>query len=396
MTKPIVEIGWIIAGKLDEVDLKAVHQAHKDTLAYLQETFPEFEWRIPLLRRDELVTSLNIEPATLLDDALTERNFRHWDATILITAADLVSLYKPGALGVLSRSLEAIIVSTRRIDPRRETVMADDEQREKAMAVRVRALVLFALGRLWGLSNEEDPSNWMHPTDTINDLDKPNHWTEEQIELLKQSLHNVADVRLEETSSSSRQRPLYFYISSAWINRGQILQAVRKAEPWKFPFRLSRLTAASVSAMFILLVTAEVWELGMVQHWALVFTFALVVTILTTWYVLIRQGLLVQRQRQRLTEQNVVTNLCTVTIVLLGIVTTHLLLFSLTLILGGLLYQPSLLAKWAESVKEEINWFHYLMVAGLVATLGILVGALGASFEGNRYFRHVTFVDEEL
>ena len=34
-------------------------------------------------------------------------------------------------------------------------------------------------------------------------------------------------------------------------------------------------------------------------------------------------------------------------------------------------------------------------MTGLVSSLGLLIGSLGASFEGHHYFRHVIYADEE-
>jgi hypothetical protein len=34
-------------------------------------------------------------------------------------------------------------------------------------------------------------------------------------------------------------------------------------------------------------------------------------------------------------------------------------------------------------------------MAGFIASLGIAIGALGASFEEHQYFRHIAFIDEE-
>jgi len=36
------------------------------------------------------------------------------------------------------------------------------------------------------------------------------------------------------------------------------------------------------------------------------------------------------------------------------------------------------------------------VLSAFVASLGLLIGAFGASFEDQYYFRHVTHVDEEL
>ena len=36
------------------------------------------------------------------------------------------------------------------------------------------------------------------------------------------------------------------------------------------------------------------------------------------------------------------------------------------------------------------------MLSAVVAAFGLAIGALGAAFEDQSYFRHVIFVDEEL
>ena len=50
---------------------------------------------------------------------------------------------------------------------------------------------------------------------------------------------------------------------------------------------------------------------------------------------------------------------------------------------------------WAASLGRPVGHDEVLAFAGFVAALGILVGALGASFEDQTYFRHVAYVDEE-
>jgi hypothetical protein len=72
------------------------------------------------------------------------------------------------------------------------------------------------------------------------------------------------------------------------------------------------------------------------------------------------------------------------------------MLFSLTLLFAGALFPDQLVESWAASLAGQIGWQNYVCLAELVASLGILIGALGASFEGQDYFRHIAYVDEEL
>ena len=79
----------------------------------------------------------------------------------------------------------------------------------------------------------------------------------------------------------------------------------------------------------------------------------------------------------------------------IGMATTYALLFAGTLGLTVLLFDRAILAGWASSLGEDIALRHIVSFAGFVAAIGLAVGALGASFEEQTYFRHVALVDEE-
>ena len=208
-------------------------------------------------------------------------------------------------------------------------------------------------------------------------------------------MHEVADQRLEE-SNGQRKNSIGFYIKAAWINRSDILESLIEAKPWEFPYRLSRLTTAAVSAILILLISAEAWDLGMSQAPWFVVLLSLVAICFTTIYTLIRQKLFVRRERRELSEQNVVTNVSTSAIVFFGIITTYLIMLLLTITAALTLFSNRLADNWSESIMEAPNATHYFSLALFVSSLGIFIGALGASFEEQTYFRHVTFVDEEI
>jgi hypothetical protein len=73
-----------------------------------------------------------------------------------------------------------------------------------------------------------------------------------------------------------------------------------------------------VSALLLLLVTAEVWELGMSQSAAQVIGLSICALLLTCIYTLLRQRLLVRRQAGSLSEQTVITNIAITSVVGLG------------------------------------------------------------------------------
>ena len=392
---PLIEIGWVVAGPPDGVHRRALDQARDRLLAYLQKSFPGFTWRMPIVRREELVRTNREEPVVLLDYGVAERDAKHWDFAFIVTNADLVSHYKPYALGAPSRAVSVAVMSTARLDRQTAPVATASGERLTTLANRIVALALHLFGHLNGLPHQEDPRGYMYDLQTTDDLDRMTSFTPVHGERLRAMLREVADVRLEEEPESGRAHPLWFYAQAAWTGRGDIISAIVQAKPWRFPSRLTRLTTTAVSALLLLLVTAEVWELGMSQSVAQVIGLSVCALMLTSIHILLRQRLLVRRQAGSLSEQTVITNVAIVSVVGLGMVTTYGWLFSGVLGLSLLIFRRPVVAGWAVALGGDIQAFHYVVLAAFVASLGIFIGALGASFEQEHYFRHITYIDEE-
>jgi hypothetical protein len=115
----------------------------------------------------------------------------------------------------------------------------------------------------------------------------------------------------------------------------------------------------------------------------------------TTWYVVKRQGLLLQRTDARLTEHIVVMRLSATIGMAIGMITTYADLFALITLLAWTVFSPAIVAGWTGTATTEVTLADYLVLAGFLSALGIAVGALGASFERQHHVRHVTLVDEE-
>ena len=75
--------------------------------------------------------------------------------------------------------------------------------------------------------------------------------------------------------------------------------------------------------------------------------------------------------------------------------TSLLGLFGLSLLLSLLLFPERVVEEWT-SMPAPIPWGRYLRLSGVISAFSLCIGALGAAFEDQSYFRHVIFVDEEL
>ena len=391
-----IELGWLITHQLSDRNLAAVTASRDYMTDYLVKKFPQFEWHMPVVRRSEPIRQRFIESSQLLVEGAEERDIRHWDFAFVITRADLQSYYKPFALAVSSRAVSVAVLSLARLLPEFDNDDTAGRGGQAKIANRLCSLGMHLLGNLNGLPHSTDATDYMFEPAGPDDLDAMTDFSETRRCQLTAELLQVADIRLEERPASARSGTLRFYLKAAWIGRGDIASAIIQAKPWEFPFRLSRLTAAALSALLILLITAEVWDLGMNQSPLFVGILSLASLLGTSLFVLKRQNLFLRRGKRQLTEQTVFTNISTALVVLFGMTTTYLLLFGLAVVIGGSIFPPRLVQEWAASLPQAVGWPDYLVLAGFVASLGILIGALGASFEGNPYFRHITFVDEEI
>ncbi len=392
--KDLVDIGWVIAGHMDRVDLAAVVQAREEALLYLQRTLPQFTWRITLVHRVELVRELRVEPIELLDAVAAERLARQWDFAFALTSADLETEFKDWMFGCPARSMAAAVLSTVRLDPLAWRDHADGEERIEQIAHRVFALFLHLLGHLAGLGHSDQPTSAMHPIETVYDLDMIEGYDDESLESLVADLRDVADLRVEE-ERGGQGGWVGFYLRALWRGRDDVWDAVRANRPWSLLYRLNTLTTAAVSTTVILLMTAEAWDLGMTLSNAFVGEISLVSLLFTTWFIVRRQGLLVRRVRSQWTEQTVVTNASIVLTILSGMAALYLMLFGMVCLLSLVLFRPSLVSGWVSSLGGPPEPVHYLRLAGLVATLGLGIGALGATIEDQTDFRHIAFIDEE-
>jgi hypothetical protein len=97
-----------------------------------------------------------------------------------------------------------------------------------------------------------------------------------------------------------------------------------------------------------------------------------------------------------LSELSVVTNVSTFAVVLTGMATSFALLTVVTFFIGQLFFSPELVTEWVASTRVSGPHGAYGKLALFVASVAMLIGALGATFESNDYFRHVTCVDEEI
>ena len=412
----MVEIGWITAGAFDKPLAKAVRRGRAIFAEAMRRQFPQFEWSVPLIPyppAGDLVGAGTIEPVALLDAALQEREARRLDFALIFWAGDLVGYDRPSPLGAPSAAIACAAAGAARLW---EPGAKEPEAMELA-SVRAAHLASHLLGHLLGLGHADDPADFLHPPHAAADLDRMAGFGPKTAELVRRELADVADPRLEEAeppaAEDSHRHPFAgrfgaakFALLAAWQNRDDVGRIFARIRPWAIPRRLGRLVGAAVSTLFVLMITAEAWEFGMSQPAWRVALVSLIALCGASAYLVARQQLIIRPPRHRatgrgtrparLSEQRSVGNVAVVLAVLFGMAATYAALFVAALLASLAFYPADLIHSWAASVEPPVTMAHHLRLAGTVATLGLTIGALGASFEPRGYVRHVAYVDEEV
>lgn len=396
--RPPIEIGLIVAGRFSLSERRLLQDVEFRFKHLLELRLPEFDWRIIISRRRDIGERGREESTELLRLATEERDLYRWDFAIVLINEELLAQYRSFALAVLSRPLDAAVISTARLIPDAEGPGLDDGHTEESEVVdRISTVMLRSIAHLGGLRANKDPQSLLYRPESPDDLSLMKVLTPAELTELRDNLSEVADLRLEE-SSKARQSAWRFLLRATLINREQILETILAARPWQFPRRLSRLTTAAVSTVALLLMSAESWDLGLSQSWTSLSCISLFILTLTTIYISVRQHLLLSRSSHH-REQIAVTRVSAIGIVLTGLALTWSVMFSMAILSATLLFSPELINQWTSSTEESLHAVtpsSYLKMASFCASVGLLIGALGASFEEQTHFQHVIFVDDEL
>ncbi|MGD8861688.1 MAG: hypothetical protein PVI30_16885 [Myxococcales bacterium] len=387
---PWIEIGWVVVPDATGALADHVREAARRVEDRLRQDFRRYRFRSVILERQLPVEGRVRELVDLIDLGEQEREAAHWDFVCAVTEDDLRAVDKPFALGAPASSMNACVLSVARLRPADE--LHGDTLDGPPLPTRIAALFFHLFGHLNDLPHGREPEDFMYAPRDPTDLDRMQRFSEQGMAMLDEELRKEADPRVEE--EPGKRTALRFYLESTWRNREDIVHSIAKARPWTFVLRLSRMATTAASTLIILMLTAEAWDLGTSQSPVAVAAASLLAVLLTTTYVLRRQGLLGRLRRDPLTEQRVASDVSVGLIVATAMATTYACLFLLSLAIAELVFPAAMLQDWATH-SAPIDQRDYLTMAGFVATLGVLLGALGASFEGEKYFRHAAVVDEE-
>lgn len=371
----LITVGWVLAAdERDAQTLAAYERARELLCEFLAGQFPRLRWEMPLVERRRFPPQGSLDPLPLLEMGVQEKLDRVWDFALVVVPNELTGREMSFTAGVPSSALEVAALSSARLT------------REDETAVGIARLASHLLGHLWGLEHaEEGPMRLPHAGEPAALVP----FTADQRSAVEQRLAEAADARLEE------ERRDWSWLSFHWQTlrsdpRGIVTDVLGYA-PWRLPLRAGRLTAAAAVTLIFLLLGAESWEVGTnLPGWALAIA-AVVCTLIATVFVYLGQNLSQVCRGASRREQLTRTRIVLFATLLIGMTSTWVLLFVLS-VLAILAVPEPVTAGWLGGSPSSSALYGH---GAFVATLGILAAALGGNLEEQDVLKSSLLYDEE-
>ena len=176
-----------------------------------------------------------------------------------------------------------------------------------------------------------------------------------------------------------------------------ILKTIIQNSSLLLSLSLPGLATAAVAPSFLLVFTAEMWDVGLNMGNGRMIGYAIISIIGASLYLVKVQSLLLPRKEKRvLTEHLAVAN----SIIFLSILNACIGLF---ILVGGLMFfmeayifPEGLMKTWPTLVAQpEITWKDKLRLAAFISTVGVTTGALAGGMESRNVIRHLSLFQKE-
>lgn len=377
MEKPLIQIGWVVTAPLSSApEVELTRDAAQLLETHLADQFEGFNWSHEVIVQRIVIDDGKADPLDLLKIGVAEKIERRWDFALVVSAQHLMARSRPYTLGIPSSALETAVLSTA------------PWSQGKPSPEPVAAMAQFLLGHLLGLETRE-PGAMAHPSDTSPPMQLA-RFSKEERSLILPRLEGVGDERLEERPRH-RFNGFGFALRTFLAEPRGILRDVAGYHPWIQPFRIPKITAASLVSLLLLFLGAESWELGTGMARGYLVVGALVAVLGSAGFLYLGQNLSqiskTSVRSEQLTRSRLVLFFCQ----FLAMLSLWILLFAASFGISSILPRD-VVEGW---LSESLNAAARASFSAFAATLATLAGALGGNMESEEEFKAEFFFDEE-
>jgi predicted Zn-dependent protease len=393
MSRPEINVGVYAAYSpaADPAPLQEfARRMWQDALGEMEEA-TRAKWVFNLLDSTRLSSDETHRPADFLDEASLRMVEGPFDVMIAVTDVALSSVSNQVVAGLASPVSRIAIISTRKllIAPRGKPVRSLDSE---SLRWNAALLLLHLLGHILGLQHSRSEGDVMARFRFDEGRKAVAHFAEPARKRLERLARRAPE---REHRGESRIGALVFHLSSAAHHPGDVLRSVWRSHAPLLPLALPSLATAAVAPTFLLVFTAEIWDVGLSMTNRVAITFSLLGIVAATWYLTTVQKLFYPRKEDRIvTEHMAVVNVTIFLTILFAVIGLFFMVSLLMLGIEIFVFPEGLIATWPTLENPVVTSVDKVRLAAFISTIGVLTGALAGGLESRTVIRHLSlFLD---
>ncbi|WP_146608900.1 ion transporter [Gelidibacter algens] len=388
--EPEMNIGILIEYSRKEIkeDLRLfAEQLISDVQTPLQDA-TGIPWSFDITDPSQLATDKARRPSDFLDDTSLRMAEGPYDMMLVITDVALATVKNRVDAGFLSSVARIAMISTRKLvtTGRKQPMLSLNDASVRFNAA---ALLLHLVGDIVGLSHtNKGHSKVMSPYEFLSDRKAVPIFTQAEKDQLQKEKQQLPE---RELRGGSGLESFMFHLLMAFRHPKQLLRPLLRNKAILLPLSLPKLVTAAVSPSFILLFTAEIWDVGINMPNSVAILFAIMSIMGASFYLVTIQSLFLPRKEKRiLTEHLAVANTTIYLSIFLACIGLYLMVGLLMLFMELYVFPSDLIQTWPTLNKQAVNLTDLIRLASFISTVGVTTGALAGGFESRAVIRELS------
>lgn len=390
---PEMDVGLLVmtspsgdAGRLEELALKMAAPVGKE-----MEAASGLRWNFHPARSRQLESDDAKRPSEFLDEASMNMAEGPYDMIVVVTDVMLVARERKVQTGVASPTARIAVISTRQLVATGRGAPSR-ELESPAVAANGATLLLHLVGRIAGLARDRDSEVMRRFAFREERRVLPRFNARE-----REALTEVGERLPErELRGEARLASLVFHVLMALRHPTQTLKPLWRNKAPLLPLSLPGLATAAVAPSFLLVFTAEIWDVGLGMSNLVAFAYASLSILGASLFLARVQSLFLPRKKRNvLTEHLAVANTTIFLTVLLACAGLFLMVAVLMLVIELWVFPADLMQTWPTLDQPRVAFGDKLRLSAFIATIGVVTGALAGGLENRAMMRHLALFENE-
>lgn len=391
--EPEMNVGVVVVAS-PAADIDQLQQFAQDMAAAARPEIAEasgLPWTFHLAGTTRLESDDARTPSDFLDTASLAMAEGPYDLVVVVTDVTLASRLHKVQPGLVSSTARIAVISTRKLvstsrgEPVR-TLNTND------VRVNAAALLLQLIGRIAGLKGMHGSEVMQRFSFRESRLSVPAFSASE-----RKTLRRTSDRLPErELHGDARLASLLFHLIMMFRHPGQVFRPLLRNKALLLPLSLPGLATAAIAPSFLLIFTAEIWDVGLGMSNTVAIVYAVLSVIAASLYLARAQRLFLPRkERDVLTEHLAVANVVIFLSILLTCIGLFFMVGLLMLVIEIHIFPADLMQTWPTLDQPEISLADKLRLSAFIATIGVTTGALAGGFESRTLIQNLALFEDE-